>query len=60
MPVKKTKPKEKHTMRLSPDLMAKIKVLAAKEDRSQANLVERILREALRKRGEPVDDSLFG
>jgi hypothetical protein len=47
-------------MRLPPDLMKRVKTAAEKEGRSQANLVEKILADALKKRGEPADEpSIF-
>ena len=51
MAAKQKKPRKKiTTMRLPPDLMARIKAEAAREGRSQANLVEKVLRDALKKR----------
>jgi hypothetical protein len=57
----KSRPRKRiTTMRLPPDLMKRVKTAAEKEGRSQANLVEKILADALKKRGEPADEpSIF-
>ena len=60
MTAKPKKPRKKiTTMRLPPDLMARVKTVAEREGRSQANLVEKVLRDGLKKRSvkeEPVPE----
>lgn len=56
MAAKTAKPRKKiTTMRLPPDLMARVKTVAEREGRSQANLVEKVLREGLKKRAKPEE-----
>lgn len=56
----KSRPRKRiTTMRLQPDLMERIKTAAEEEGRSQANLVEKILRDSLAEREkEPAQTEL--